>query len=307
MITVQLNGRLGNQMFQYAAAAALADRWQTQVRFDLSLLDMSGGRYELSCFGIAPVAASREDLPLRQRVGYSASLKKGKSAAERLLPFVRKTVLLESVPFEFQKDFFDYAPRCYLSGYFQNELYFKRIESKIRGEFKIRLELSEQTKELLAKIKNSLAISVHVRRGDYIINSEYNWFFGCCEAEYYTKACEAAQCLGKSLLWIFFSDDVKWVRSVLLPTLLERKLIANYEVVDWTGDELSFEDIHLMSSAQHHVISNSTFSWWGAWLNPQASKKVFAPSHWLQNAQADSIVPPEWIRVSNRGSPHDLR
>jgi hypothetical protein len=293
-------------MFQYAAAAALAHRWQTQVRFDLSLLEMSGGRYELSCFGIAPVAALREELPLRQRVGNFAWLKKGKSVAEKLLP-LRKTVLLESAPFTFQVDFFDYGSSCYLSGYFQNELYFKRIENIIRDRFRIRLELSEQTKALLARIRNSTAISVHVRRGDYVKNSEYNSFFGCCETEYYMKACEAAQSLGRSLFWVFFSDDIKWVRSSLLPTLLERKLVANYEVVDWTGDQLAFEDIHLMSSAQHHIISNSTFSWWGAWLNPQADKKVFAPSRWLQNTDADSIVPLEWMRVSNHGSPHDCR
>jgi hypothetical protein len=134
MITVQLNGRLGNQMFQYAAALALAEQWRTQVRFDLSLLQTADGGYQLSCFGIAPVAASSEELPLRQRVGNIAWLKKGKSLAERLLPSVRKTVLLESAPFTFHADFFEYASSCYLSGYFQNELYFKRIESKIRDE-----------------------------------------------------------------------------------------------------------------------------------------------------------------------------
>jgi hypothetical protein len=298
MITAQLNGRLGNQMFQYAAALALAERWRTEVRFDLSLLAGASDKYELSCFGIAPVAASLEELPLRQRVKSSVWLRKGKSAAEKLIPGLRKTVFLEETPFSFQADFFDYSSTCYLSGYFQNERYFKVIEDKIRGEFRITCKLTEQTKALLSKIKTSSAISVHVRRGDYIKNAEYNGFFGFCGVEYYTRACEAAQQLACSPLWIFCSDEIEWVRSSLLPVLLERKLVTSYELVDWTGAQLAFEDMYLMSSTQHNIISNSTFGWWGAWLNPRKTKKVFAPSRWLRNADADSIIPAGWIRVS---------
>jgi hypothetical protein len=299
VITIQLNGRLGNQMFQYAAAMALADRWRTEVKFDLSLLATSGNRYELSCFGIAPIAATTKDLPLRQREASFTLLKRGKSLLERLFPPVRKTVLLERTPFSFQEDFLEHSSSCYLSGYFQNELYFKGIEDKIRHLFTLKVQISEPTRTLMLKLKHFGGISVHVRRGDYVHNRQYNEFFGVCATEFYVNACEAARSLIKAPLWVFLSDDTSWVRSSLLPILLQKKLIVNYAVVDWTGSELAFEDLCLMSSAQHHIISNSTFSWWGAWLNSHAKKKVFAPRRWLQAADAAAILPPEWTRIAN--------
>jgi hypothetical protein len=298
MITIQLNGRLGNQMFQYAAALALADRWQTQVRFDLTLLATSCDRFELSCFGIPPVTASTRELPIRQRPGTFRWVKKGKSLTERLLPSIRKTVLLEKDPFSFQKDFFEYSSRCYLSGYFQNESYFKTIHGKIHNAFKIDRELSSRTKALIPTIKAGATISVHARRGDYIQNREYNDFFGVCDIEYYVEACKAARGLVNSPFWVFFSDDTKWVQCSLLPALLDKQLVVDYVVVDWTGSELAFEDIYLMSLARQHIIANSTFSWWGAWLNRHACKKVFAPGRWLRNSTT-SILPPEWIRITN--------
>jgi Glycosyl transferase family 11 len=299
MITVQLNSRLGNQMFQYAAALALADRWQTGVRFDLSLLNLSGTKYELSCFGIEPIAASTSDLPIRQRVGVPVWLRRCKSLAERIVPTVRKTVLLEQAPFSFQTDFFDYSSKCYLSGYFQNELYFKGIEEKIRREFTIRSNLSDRTKALHLKMRNHTTVSVHVRRGDYAENPEYNRFFGSCGVDYYIKACEEVRRLERIPLMVFFSDDPVWMRSSLIPALEEKKLVSNYEVVDWTGSQLAFEDIYLMTCASYHIIANSTFSWWGAWLNPKPYKKVLAPNRWLRKSEVSSILPAEWIKIQN--------
>jgi hypothetical protein len=188
---------------------------------------------------------------------------------------VRKTVLWEKAPYSFQTDFFDYSSRCYLSGYFQNELYFKGIAEKIRHEFTIRSEVSEQTKALFLKMRSQPTVSVHVRRGDYIENDSFNNFFGTCDVDYYIKACGAIYRLASSPFWVFSSDDPKWVRSSLLPALQERKLVANYEVVDWTGSQRAYEDIYLMRSAHHNIIANSSFSWWGAWLNPRPNKKGF--------------------------------
>jgi Glycosyl transferase family 11 len=299
VITVQLNSRLGNQMFQYAAALALADRWQTGVRFDLSLLNLSGTKYELSCFGIEPIAASTSELPIRQGVGVPVWLRRCKSATERIVPTVRKTVLLEQTPFSFQTDFFDYSSKCYLSGYFQNELYFKGIEEKIRREFTIRSELSDRTKALHLKMRNYPTVSIHVRRGDYIENSEYNGFFGSCGLNYYINACEEVRRLVSRPFMVFLSDDVIWVRSSLIPALEEKKLVSNYEVVDWTGSQRPFEDMYLMTCASYNIIANSTFSWWGAWLNPQVHKKVLAPSRWLPKSGASRILPAEWIKIHN--------
>jgi Glycosyl transferase family 11 len=287
-------------MFQYAAALALADQWQTGVRFDLSLLNLSGTKYELSCFGIKPIAVSISELPFRQRISVPAWLRRCKSMAERIVPTVRKTVLLEKTPFSFRTDFFDHSSKCYLSGYFQNELYFKGIAEKIRHQFTVRSELSDRTKALHLKMRNHRTVSIHVRRSDYIENPEYNGFFAGCGVDYYIKACEEVRRLENVPFMVFFSDDPIWVRSSLLPALQERKLVSNYEVVDWTGSQRAFEDIYLMTCASYHIIANSTFSWWGAWLNPQPSKKVFAPSRWLQKSDASSILPEEWIKIHNQ-------
>lgn len=298
MITVQLNGRLGNQMFQYAAARALAHRWQTEVRFDLSLLQSTGVEYQLSCFGIPPRAASADELPFRQRQGTAALVRRTKSLSERLLPFVRKTVFSDE-PFTFESDFFDHASNCYLRGFFQNEAYFSQIAGVIRKEFTVRAPLSDQTQQLLAIMKESAAVSVHVRRGDYIENASYNGYFGTCSVDYYARACAAMRAEISSPVFIFFSDDPTWVRAVALPALQDKGLVTDYVVVDWTHSAHPSEDIHLMKSACHHIIANSSFSWWGAWLNAKTSKKVIAPDRWLKELSSDSIVPRGWDRIPN--------
>jgi hypothetical protein len=277
LITVQLSGGMGNQMFQYAAALALARLRNTEVSFDLSILKEHQG-FALSCFNIVPRVSSNKELPLRVRPTSSRLLRKLQSFGERSIPIMKQTVLLETDTYSFDPAFFRCGSTCYLSGYFQNYSYFKYAGKDIRVAFTFNSEISQRTEEMLNHMAKFHAISVHVRRGDYVCTAEYRSFFGTCGIDYYIKSCELIASMSSNAFWLFISDDPQWVFSNLVPELLQRDIIGKYAVVDWNHGPRVFEDLILMCAARDHIISNSTFAWWGAWLNARSDKRVIAPA-----------------------------
>ena len=142
-------------------------------------------------------------------------------------------------------------------------------------------------------------ISVHVRRGDYVRNAEYQSFFGVCGIDYYIKSCELMASMSSNAFWLFISDDPQWVLSKLVAELLRREIISEYAVVDWNTGPRAFEDLILMCAARDHIISNSTFAWWGAWLNARSDKKVIAPARWILTKNVSGIIPSDWLTVLN--------
>ena len=148
-------------------------------------------------------------------------------------------------------------------------------------------------KEVLEKIKSTEAVAVHFRRGDYTKKRVADKY-GSCSVEYYKNAVEYIAEKYPNPEIFFFSDDIEWVKENL-------KFPYNCSyVANNTGDK-SFEDLRLMSCCKHNVIANSSFSWWGAWLNNNKDKIVVAPKKWLQDSSfaQDDIVPKAWIRLDN--------
>jgi hypothetical protein len=290
MIVAKLSGRLGNQMFQYAAARSLAARLGTEVKLDTSWLEYKGAkgparRYELGRFGLdvrvghvrdfARLPAEKPALQALQRI------------RPRRRPFLR--VIREDPYGEFVPEVLNAEDDVYLDGYWQCEDYFAAHEQLIRSDFSFPGPLSEAGAALAGKIELGTSVSMHVRRGDYVRSR----FIYSLDADHYRRAFELIAGNTGDLQVFVFSDDPGWCKENLCldrPTVV----VGREDIVD------PFENVHLMSRCEHHVIANSTFSWWGAWLNPRPGKIVVAPTRWFRDpeiANGEPRTPRSWIRL----------
>lgn len=284
MLITQLTGGIGNQMFQYAASKAQANRLGTglyldKTHFQTTPLGKKNLRqYELDVFNI------KESFKSPAFHWVKKYLKTAKVYAG-FDTFKEKHVHVH-------QDFFDIKDNTYIEGFFQSEKYFKEFEKEIRKDLTFRTELQDDNQSLFKKIKTVNAISLHVRRGDYVSNSETNQTHGVCSLEYYQKAISKIESKVSTPYFFLFSDEPEWVQQNL-------KLTHPFKIVNHNEGENSFEDMRLMSNCQHHIIANSSFSWWGAWLNNNKNKIVIAPKEWFADKKHDTsdIIPNTWLKV----------
>jgi len=182
--------------------------------------------------------------------------------------------------------------RTYLDGYWQSEKYFSDVADTIRREFTIRDQLDAGTRELLDRIGTAESVSVHVRRGDYVSHPRASRARSVCTPGYYLRCvAHIAERVGHPHLFVF-SDDPDWVAANLRfehPTTLVSTVPARPD----------YGDLRLMSACRHHIIANSSFSWWAAWLNPHRDKLVLAPRRWMNDPRVDDrdVVPSGWTRL----------
>ena len=180
----------------------------------------------------------------------------------------------------------------YVRGFWQSELYFKSIEELIRKDFTFASEPTGSNKELAKAIATQQAVSLHIRRGDYVNIQSTNEYHGTCSIEYYQKAIEYILSNLSDPVFYIFSDDLPWVKANL-------DVSAPHIFAEGNDATTNFEDLRLMSLCKHHIIANSSFSWWGAWLNPSKTKIVIAPKRWMNDPEFDSkdLIPKNWIRI----------
>lgn len=298
MIISRIYAGLGNQLFQYAAGRALAERHGVAFKmdcrwFDLSIPGDTPRRYELNGFNVFSQKASPEDLkpfPFTQ----IPKRKLGRSLLPRLQLFLQKKRAYQSLlsyrepHFHFDTSYFDLPRHVYLVGYFQSERYFKPIEEKIRKEFAFTTDPNKENGRLLDQIEAGASISLHVRRGDYALDPRIQKYHGLCPLSYYHEAIRHIEERVENPHFYLFSDDMAWVKEHLpirhLCTYVEKNQKAP-----------SYEDLRLMSRCRHHILANSSFSWWGAWLSSRLDKIVIAPKRWT-NVPIDisDLIPPSW-------------
>jgi hypothetical protein len=270
MIIVRLRGGLGNQLFQYAAGKALAEHHRTELKLDLYTYSKHPYRkFELSKFNIEAVEASREEV---HRFTGSNPVTRYLNKREN---YFRCPEVFAQPHYHFYEDFLSMPKDLYLSGYWQSHRYFTNIEKQIANQFTPRQRLDSRNTELSEKMKSMQSVSVHVRRGDYTTASGYNSFFGLLPVEYYSRAIEKIMTEAGATRFYFFSDDQAWCRETF------KNLDA--EFIDHNKGDNSYRDMLLMGACRHNIIANSTFSWWGAWLNPYADKKVIGPKQWFRS------------------------
>jgi hypothetical protein len=294
MIIANLNGGLGNQMFQYANAKALAMRKGVDFLVDISL-------YEKKVMHQGFELGRIFDLPVR--LATNSDLKKvlgifQQPLANRILarlPLLKRLSqkFVYEPHFEYWDGLRDCIENAYLFGYWQSERYFLDCEEQIRREFTFKPFEDVKNIEVSQAITNSqCAVSVHVRRGDFVSNPKANAVHGALSSSYYSRALvDLSIKLPKMELFVF-SDDIDWVR-----TNLDLGAYQVHFVGHNTGPN-SYQDMALMSLCKHHVIANSSFSWWGAWLNPSRDKIVIAPKNWfVKPINTKDLIPPSWIRL----------
>ena len=267
MIVVRILGGLGNQMFQYAYARALQQKGY-EVTLGLSKIKtykLHGG-YQLDHFKIGLEAAS----PITSFLG-NIQLKKNRKENSLL----------------FDKSLLHLSGNEFVKGYFQSEKYFLGIRERLLEEFVIQKELSETTKMYRTTIESETSsCSLHIRRGDYISNKKTNTVHGTCGLDYYKEAISILLEKHQETHFFVFSDDISWTK--------ENLKIENATFIDHTT--IPHEDLYLMSLCKHNITANSSFSWWGAWLNNNKQKTVISPKKWFVNTE-NEIACENWIRL----------
>jgi hypothetical protein len=285
-------GGLGNQMFQYAAGRALS--LARGVPLHLDTQDFAGyslhNGFELHrifCFN-APVASKKD---IRQVLGWRAfDPMRRKLFHPRLQNLRGKKLFVDSLSNQ-RHCLADMPHACYLMGNWQSERHFTEVAAAIRADFTFRAEPMGRNVELADLISSVPAVSLHVRRGDIAANPASLAVHGLCTLEYYRKAIDHVAAKLASPEFVIFSDDMDWVRQNL-------RIGYPCHYVDHNKGPESYNDMRLMSLCQHHIIANSSFSWWGAWLNPNKEKVVVAPKRWFAaNYDSTEIVPTSWIQI----------
>ena len=288
VVTVRIVGGLGNQMFQYACGRAAAYRNGGRLLLDLSAFK----RYELHRFGLHSFHIAASVAPYRLQtdsVLYAGLRCLGISSRWRMA-VQGVDYIKEDEDLSFQPRILETHASAYLDGYWQNEIYFADVANIIRDEFQ--LNHFESASDDNMPGKRGGVVSLHIRRGDYAHNLKANAVHGVLGLEYYRNAVAyLANRIGNHFHIMVFSDDIEWARQNL-DFEQSMSFISGSTV-------MPHEDLRKMASCDHHIIANSSFSWWGAWLNPSATKIVVAPKRWFVVPQLNdrNICPPSWERI----------
>ncbi|KKS45267.1 hypothetical protein A3J20_03560 [Candidatus Gottesmanbacteria bacterium RIFCSPLOWO2_02_FULL_42_29] len=275
MITVEMLGGLGNQLFRYATGRSLAQKHKTGLILDVSHYEKYKLRmFELGCFNIKAEVRNSTDIFTR--------------IARGALKFFPGQKTYREKHYHFDPGFFDLPDGIYLSGYFQSEKYFSPIAVKLKQELTLKT-ITYTAKKLLKEIDSTDSVSVHVRRGDYVDNPATRKLHGVCSSEYFRKAFDL---IGKKVnepRYYFFSDDISWVKRNM-------KLKAKSFFV---AGNTAVEDLILMERCKHNIIVNSTYGWWAAWLNKNPQKIVIAPDKWYLQGPKDTrdLLPESWLKI----------
>lgn len=296
MIIAKLMGGLGNQMFQYAVGKQLACLNRATLKLDVSAYENDEKRkYALGEFNIEENFASPEEVKALTCINQSGV----KKLISRIMPGTVRPAPTHIVEthFSFDPDVCHLPDGVYLDGYWQSEKYFLDIESVIRKEFTVKTPQAGKNKALAEQITSCESVSLHIRRADYANSAEINKRYGTCSLDYYDNSIKGLVDSVRNPHFFIFSDDPMWVSNNL-------KLSYPAILVDHNAGDKSYEDLRLMSQCKYNIIANSSFSWWGAWLNSYPDKRVYAPKRWLADTGAapnyndfiDNLLPYQWIR-----------
>lgn len=280
MIYMRIWEGLGNQMFQYAYIRSLQLRNTVDVR--LCVLPDQTTRtlrqYELDKLRIK-VRRDKGFENIAQMIERNNWMKKVLHTASDVFP---QFGYIEEEDTHYNKHLLNIKGNYYISGWFQNEKYFKDYETIIKKELypKRKIKISEELRYIM---DNKNTVSIHFRRGDY---KQLN---NLVRVDYYKKAMELIDSYLDNVFYIVFSDDLNWVVNHM--SFGDNVYFINRE----HGLE-DYEELFIMSKCKNNIVANSTFSWWGAWLNDNKSKIVIGPKKWFANNKLN-IMPDEWIKL----------
>lgn len=294
-------------MFQYAAGLALAERWRTTLKLDVSWYGLREGyaphnRYALSCFNITEQFASEGDLTrleppvLTRTERWSVAL----ARLLRLRSYVRRHV--RSAEWHRQPGSSYYAgfetlpDGSAIDGYFQSEKFFAPVAPLLRLHFSFRYPPSAPAARLAQRIASGPSIGLHFRRGDYARNPHFSRDLGVLGPGYYHHALRLLRERSPQAMLYVFSDDIEAAAREFKPE-------GPHEFVRCIEPWHDHDSLRLLSLCEHVAIANSSFSWWAAWLNPAPDRLVIAPAPWFTAPDQNpaDIVPSGWTRLSRNG------
>lgn len=294
-VIIKLIGGLGNQMFQFAIAKILAEKNNAEILVETDFFnELSENRkkfprhYSLGIFNKAIKVATEKEIAGFTKLAVPDTFKKK-------LGFNYPEIFYES-SFCFDSKVLKLNSPVYLNGYFQSYKYFTGKENLIRRIFKFpNDDLDTENIKIKRKILGKTSVSVHIRRGDYVQNKKTADFHGNCSKEYYHKAIEYLSTKLTDFNLIFFSDDIPWVQKEFNNLRYQKTYVSgNFAQNSW-------KDMFLMSLCDHNIIANSSFSWWGAWLNNNPEKIIIAPKRWFADTEQDKksldLIPSVWCRI----------
>lgn len=293
MIYLEVQGNLGNQLFQYAFARKLQE--ETGQKICLNLANFNKGRPDLK-FTLCNFKLNKNICIEKNKKMpfYANSYSLFARVVKKICPVLyAKGMIRVGVLMWQQRPFIGEMPRgkknYYISGWFQNPKYFQDIKYILKQEIVPREEPPKANECLYQEIVNSESVCVSIRRGDYVSNEKFNKIYFMCDESYYTKAMEEIKQRVKNPVFVFFSDDIEWVRKNIK---VEGK--ALYE----TGNDSVEEKIRLMSACKHYIISNSSFSWWCQFLGSDSESIIVSPKKWTHNETvASPLIQDDWIHL----------
>ena len=296
-----LFGGLGNQMFQYAAGRALALKTRSRLILDATGFTLPQARRAYALEGYALAAETRFDgyrypprqsavrFPAPQRprwIERAAQMLRVRIPISRAAGANRLSVFAES-SFDFDPSFWNCGTQTYLVGYWQSERYFSEIAEAIRRELACQREPDAANARWLTRIRACNAVCVHVRRGDYLLPAHFG-HHGLCSAGYYQRALRLIRERVARPQFFVFSDDWPWCRE----HLADQDIV----IVDANKPDAAQDELRLMAACRHHVIANSSLSWWAAWLATDAGQTVVAPTPWFSHrSRTPDLFPAGWI------------
>ena len=293
MKIVNIIGGIGNQMFQYAMYLALKEAHPNEeillCRKSYRGYPLHNG-YELDrIFGVEAPEASLLQLA---KVAYPFINYKSWQMMCHFLPKRSSMVYgATQIPFSYYE--VTRTGNAFYDGYWQNEKFFIPVRDKVIKAFAFPEFNDDKNVALMQKLRNVKAASCHLRRGDYLLNPVY----GVCNSNYYEKAIAELNRTVKPDLYCVFSDDIKWCRENLVDLIGKDKEVI---YVDWNKERESYRDMQLMSLCHYNIIANSSFSWWGAWLNNHDDKVVLAPEKWMNKPIVNNPICDSWKRINIR-------
>lgn len=268
MIATKLIGGLGNQLFQYAIALHLGKIHNTEVLIDNSEFESyTLHKYALADFNINENYASKG--------------------------VVNKMNIHSEKTFYFDPKFKEISDNVLLSGYWQSEKYFLDIKDVIIQTYSVKKPLFGLNAEISKSIQSTNSISIHIRRTDYLPNTYNDQVLEFINLGYYESAIQEISTKINNPFFYIFSDDPSWVKSNL-------NIQFPHIFID-NNKENAYEDLRLMSLCNNNIIANSSFSWWGAWLNKHNNKIIIAPKQWFsknaKNLDSCDLIPDNWVRI----------
>ena len=295
MIIVHLTGGLGNQLFQYAIGKSLSVYSNEKLLFDVSSYTWDNLRkYELSVFNFNDTIAEQPDLKIINDALPFFSDRIISKVLRKPIPYYRLPIIREH-SFTFDLNFYKFRKtNLILQGYWQSEKYFSHIRSIIKTDLSVNEVIFSVNmlfyKELIES--SSSSVSIHIRRGDYVTNSSTMVYHGLCDLEYYYAAMKKIESQIETRTYFIFSDDKDFVKEIFAHK-------PNVVIIE--NIKQDYEELILMSKCNHNIIANSSFSWWGAWLNDNDTKIVIAPKKWfsdpIMQQQTVDLLPDSWIKI----------